>query len=48
METNKSCEAFSYSYSAREQDEILRLRQKYLPKEESKMDIMDNEMFQAL
>ena len=40
MDINTASEAFSYSYSAKENDEILRLRQKYLPKEESKMDIL--------
>lgn len=30
-------EAFSYTYSAKEQAELERIRQKYLPKEEDKM-----------
>ena len=49
MEINKSSETFSYSYSAKEQEEILRLRQKYLPKDENKMDIlrrMDTTVYQ--
>ena len=36
MENNK--ETFSYTYSAREQDEVQKIRDKYLPKEPSKME----------
>ncbi|MGM9637348.1 MAG: hypothetical protein ACI3YK_05110 [Eubacteriales bacterium] len=31
-------EGFSYTYSAREQNELKRLRQKYIPSEEEKME----------
>lgn len=31
-------ETFQYTYSARQQEEINRIREKYLPQEESKMD----------
>ncbi|MBE5794632.1 MAG: hypothetical protein E7323_08150 [Clostridiales bacterium] len=37
MENNQN-ETFQYTYSAREQDEVRRIRSKYLPKEESKME----------
>ena len=35
MENN----SFEYTYSAQQQQEIERIRKKYLPKEESKMDL---------
>ena len=31
-------ETFTYTYSAREQEEIEKIRQKYLPKAEDKME----------
>lgn len=31
-------EKFSYTYSAKQQEEVRRIRQKYIPNEESKMD----------
>lgn len=34
----KSESVFEYSYSASQQDEVLKIREKYLPKEETKMD----------
>ncbi|MBR5319824.1 MAG: hypothetical protein IKU46_09570 [Peptococcaceae bacterium] len=34
---NQSEEGFSYTYSARQQEEVQAIRQKYLPKEEDKM-----------
>ena len=34
MENN----SFEYTYSAQQQQEVERIRKKYLPKEESKMD----------
>jgi hypothetical protein len=36
MDNNK--ETFHYTYSAREQEEIEKIRQKYIPKEEDKME----------
>ena len=36
MEDRK--EKFSYTYSAKQQEEVQRIRQKYIPNEESKMD----------
>jgi hypothetical protein len=35
---DNSKETFSYTYSAKEQTEIEKIRQKYIPKEESKME----------
>jgi len=40
MNDNKSSTSFHYTYSAREQDEIKRIRSKYLPKEENKMELL--------
>ena len=37
MENN---EIFTYQYSAKQNKEVERIRQKYLPKEESKMDVL--------
>lgn len=36
MEDNK--ETFTYNYSASQQDEIKRIREKYIPREENKME----------
>ena len=36
MERNENC--FEYTYSAPEQEEIKKIREKYLPKEENKME----------
>lgn len=36
MENNKT--VFEYTYSAPQQDEVKKIREKYLPKEETKMD----------
>ena len=33
-------ETFTYNYSAKQQSEIERIREKYLPKEESKLDML--------
>lgn len=38
MENDQKNEIFQYTYSAREQQEVQRIRSKYIPKEESKMD----------
>lgn len=38
MENNK--ETFEYTYSAVKQDEIDKIRRKYIPKEEDKMDLL--------
>lgn len=38
MEENQNQEVFQYTYSAKEQEELQRIRSKYMPKEESKMD----------
>lgn len=38
MDSNKSSKCFNYSYSAKERDELLKIRQKYMPLEENKMD----------
>lgn len=35
---NEKQEAFSYTYSSRQQEEVKRIREKYVPKEESKME----------
>jgi len=38
MENNNKNETFTYTYSAKQQDEIKRIRQKYVPREEDKME----------
>lgn len=38
MEKNE--DIFEYTYSAMEQNEVKQIREKYLPKEESKMDLL--------
>ena len=38
MDNKKNREGFSYTYSAEEQQELKRIREKYLPKEENKME----------
>ncbi|MBQ8332381.1 MAG: hypothetical protein IJX93_01245 [Clostridia bacterium] len=38
MENQNKNESFTYTYSARQQEEIKRIRQKYLPPEEDKME----------
>lgn len=38
MENQKEADGFSYTYSAKEQDELKKIRQKYIPKEEDKME----------
>lgn len=38
MENRNQNEGFHYTYSAREQEELKRIRQKYLPREEDKME----------
>lgn len=38
MENNK--ETFEYTYSAAQQEEIEKIRRKYMPKEEDKMDLL--------
>ena len=37
MEENHKSDTFQYTYSAKEQEEVKRIRDKYLPKEEDKM-----------
>lgn len=37
MDDNKQGESFRFRYSAKEQEELKRIRQKYLPSEEDKM-----------
>lgn len=38
VQNENSKEGFSFTYSAQEQEELKRIRQKYQPKEETKMD----------
>lgn len=38
MENNQKNESFSYTYSAKEQEEIKKIRQKYVPGEADKME----------
>ena len=38
MENNHTNETFLYTYSAKEQEEVKRIRYKYIPKEEDKME----------
>ena len=38
MDDNQKNEMFQYTYSAKEQEELQRIRRKYLPKEETKME----------
>lgn len=38
MQENKTNETFTYTYSAKEQEEIRRIRQKYLPPAETPLD----------
>jgi len=38
MENNREQNAFSYTYSAKEQAEIKRIREKYVPSEENKIE----------
>lgn len=38
MENNNKNENFTYTYSAKQQEEIKRIRQKYIPREEDKME----------
>lgn len=38
MENNQNKESFSYTYSARQQEKIKRIRDRYLPPEEDKME----------
>lgn len=38
MENNHTNETFHYTYSAKEQEEVKRIRNKYIPKEEDKME----------
>ena len=38
MEHDQNCESFQYTYSAKEQDEVRKIRSKYMPREESKLD----------
>lgn len=40
MENKNINKDFKYTYSAKEQDEILKIRQKYQPKEEDKMEYL--------
>lgn len=38
MENKNQSEGFSYTYSAKQQEEIKNIQKKYMPQEESKMD----------
>lgn len=38
MDNNHNNETFSYSYSAKEQEEVKRIREKYVPQQEDKME----------
>lgn len=38
MDNENKSESFHYTYSAKEQEELKRIRQKYAPKEEDKME----------
>lgn len=38
MEENKNNESFTYTYSAKQQEEVKAIRQKYIPREEDKME----------
>ena len=38
MENKNESEVFSYTYSAKEQEEVKQIRQKYMPKEADKME----------
>ena len=40
MNEDQKNTAFQYTYSAKEQDELKRIRNKYLPKEENKMELL--------
>lgn len=38
MNENKNNESFTYTYSAKHQEEVKAIRQKYIPKEQNKME----------
>ena len=38
MDNRKNEQSFQYTYSAREQEELKRIRSKYMPREENKME----------
>lgn len=38
MESNQNQEVFQYKYSAKEQEELQKIREKYMPKEENQVD----------
>lgn len=40
MSDNHNHSTFQYTYSAREQEELKKIRSKYLPKEENKMELL--------
>lgn len=40
MEENQNMETFQYTYSAKEQEEVERIKNKYIPREESKLEKM--------
>ena len=40
MNEDRKNTTFQYTYSAKEQDELKRIRNKYLPKEENKMELL--------
>ena len=40
MNDNQKNTIFQYTYSAKEQEELKRIRNKYLPKEENKMELL--------
>ena len=40
MSDNQKNTTFQYTYSAKEQEELKRIRSKYAPKEENKMDLL--------
>lgn len=40
MNSNQENKTFQYTYSAREQEEVKRIRSKYVPKEENKLETL--------
>ena len=40
MDNNEKKDSFTYTYSAKEQEELKKIRQKYQPKEEDKMEML--------
>ena len=40
MDSHQNDQSFQYTYSAKEQEELKRIRSKYMPKEENKMELV--------